>query len=84
MAWFCILHSEDLDRFYIGSTEMLPEERLKKHLTNHSGFTAGAKDWTIVFNQEFESTAKARNREKQVKNWKSKTMIQKLIDSPSD
>ncbi len=84
MAWCYILFSQSLDRFYVGSTELLPEERLKKHLNNHSGFTAKAKDWTIVFREEFQTITQARSREVQFKKWKSKTMIQKLIESQSD
>ena len=83
MPWTYILLSRSLDRFYIGSTETHPDDRLKKHLTNHAGFTAKAKDWTIVFREEFETIAEAKNRETQFKKWKSKTMIKKLINSQS-
>jgi putative endonuclease len=44
MPYVYLLFSETLDKFYIGHTEMLPEERLRKHLTNHGGFTSKAKD----------------------------------------
>jgi putative endonuclease len=73
------LHSQSLSRFYIGSTEQTPEERLKKHLTNHSGFTAKAKDWVIVFWEELETISEARNREMKIKKWKSQVMIESLI-----
>jgi putative endonuclease len=79
MAWVYILHSESLSRFYIGSTAQSPEERLQKHLTNHSGFTAKAKDWVIVYREEFETISEARNRELSIKKWKSKVLIENLI-----
>ena len=79
MAWVYILHSESLSRYYIGSTEQFPEERLKKHLTNHSGFTAKAKDWVILYTEELGSFSEARQRELTIKNWKSKILIEKLI-----
>ena len=79
MAWVYILHSEKLSRFYIGSTEGSPEERLKKHLSNHSGFTAKAKDWAIVYREELETKEEARQRELFIKGWKSKILIEKLI-----
>jgi putative endonuclease len=79
MAWVYILHSQSLSRFYIGSTEQTPEERLKKHLTNHSGFTAKAKDWVIVYWEELETISEARNREMKIKKWKSKVLIDNLI-----
>ena len=79
MAWVYILHSETLSRFYIGSTEQTPEDRLNKHLTNHSGFTAKAKDWVIIYLEEFETISEARNRELSIKKWKSKVLIENLI-----
>lgn len=44
-----ILYSASLNKFYIGFTESSVEERLRKHLSNHSGFTGKAKDWTIAY-----------------------------------
>ncbi|MCB9019399.1 MAG: GIY-YIG nuclease family protein [Chitinophagales bacterium] len=40
---FYILYSKDLDRYYIGHTCDQIEERLRKHLSNHKGFTAMTK-----------------------------------------
>jgi putative endonuclease len=53
MAYIYILYSTTLNRYYIGHTTMLPEQRLQKHLTNHDGFTGKAKDWQIVYQEEF-------------------------------
>ncbi|MFN4257010.1 MAG: GIY-YIG nuclease family protein, partial [Saprospiraceae bacterium] len=39
-AYFYILHSQSLDRYYIGHTTTTPHERLQKHLADHRGFTA--------------------------------------------
>jgi putative endonuclease len=79
MACTYILFSRTLDGYYIGSTETNPEDRLKKHLSNHSGYTGKAKDWVIVFRQEFENISLAKKREIQIKKWKSKILIEKLI-----
>jgi len=49
MACTYILYSKELDRFYIRHTALSIGERLKKHLTNHSGFTAKAKFRTALF-----------------------------------
>jgi putative endonuclease len=45
MATFYILHSDQLDKFYIGATDADLTERLRKHLSDHKGFTGKAKDW---------------------------------------
>jgi putative endonuclease len=75
-----ILHSKTLDRFYIGSTQDI-EKRIQKHLSNHKGYTSKAKDWVLVYKETFKSWDEALLRERKIKNWKSKVMIKKLIDS---
>ncbi len=76
-----ILFSETADKFYTGFTSEPVEERLRKHLSNHSGFTAKTKDWKIVHTEQFENKSEALQREKEIKNWKSKSRILKLISS---
>jgi putative endonuclease len=73
-----ILFSVDLDRYYIGSAENI-EERLKKHLGNHKGFTGKAKDWEIKYKKEFDTKDESLRREKQLKSWKNRTRIEQLI-----
>jgi GIY-YIG catalytic domain len=48
-----ILYSKTLNKFYIGFTSGDVAARLTKHLANHNGFTARAKDWTIVYTEQF-------------------------------
>jgi putative endonuclease len=73
-----ILFSSSLNKYYIGSTKNLTD-RLNKHLSNHSGFTGKAKDWNIVYTEIFLTEKEARQRELQIKKWKSRKMIEKLI-----
>ncbi len=78
---FCvyILYSALLNRYYIGFTSEQPEERLKKHLGCHSGFTSKAKDWVIVHVEYYETKAAATKREREIKAWKSRKKIEKLL-----
>ena len=76
-----ILYSQTLDRYYIGHTGEILEERLRKHLSNHKGFTAKTKDWIIVYFENFDEKPSAYQRELQIKSWKSKIKIKKLIDA---
>jgi putative endonuclease len=78
MAYVYLLFSDSLDKFYIGHTELLPEERLQKHLTNHDGFTSKAKDWKIVYQKEYESKVVAYAEERRLKKMKSKLALKKL------
>ena len=79
MNFFYILYSKNLNQYYIGHTSETMEERLRKHLSNHSGFTAKAKDWVVIYFEEFETKSLAYKRELEVKKWKSRVRIEKLI-----
>ena len=70
-----------MDRFYIGHTGENPDERLRKHLSNHKGFTGRAKDWTIVYFEAFHDKKAANKRELEIKSWKSKSKIKELIST---
>ena len=78
--YFYILFSELLDKFYIGHTGNL-EERLRKHNTNHKGFTGKVNDWIIVYFEEFDTKSEAYAREREVKKWKSQSRIKDLVNS---
>ncbi|MDI9256950.1 GIY-YIG nuclease family protein [Flavobacterium sedimenticola] len=81
MFYFYILHSKLTDKFYVGHTSEPLEERLRKHLSNHSGFTSKAKDWIVVYFEEYNDKSVAYKREIEVKKWKSRIRIEKLISS---
>ena len=69
-----------MDRFYTGHTGKPLDERLRKHLANHSGFTSKAKAWLVKYTEEPESIGAAYAREMEIKNKKSRKYIQNLID----
>jgi len=75
-----ILHSASLDKFYVGYTGDNLEERVRRHLSNHKGFTASAKDWTVAHTEEYATKEAACNRELTIKAWKSKKIIKELVE----
>jgi putative endonuclease len=81
MFSFYILYSTTIEKFYIGHSSEPLEERLRKHLSNHKGFTSKAKDWEIVYSEDFPDKSMAYKRELEVKKWKSSDRIKKLISS---
>jgi len=83
MASVYILFSEELNKYYIGSTTVSIEDRLKKHLADQNGFTGIAKDWKVVYTEILPDKRQALIREKQIKSWKSKPMIENLIKKTS-
>jgi len=74
-----ILFSEKKNKYYIGSTSDNLLERLRKHNSNHKGFTGGLGDWKIVYTDSSSTLSKARIRELQIKKWKSRKKIEELI-----
>jgi putative endonuclease len=77
MAHFYILYSKHCDRYYIGHTSTELSERLRKHNSNHNGFTGKSSDWEIVYFEVYATKSLAYFREKEVKRWKTRKMITK-------
>ena len=73
-----ILYSKQLNRYYVGATGDLAS-RMESHLWNHKGFTSTTKDWELKYSESFSIKSEAFLRERQIKKWKSRTMIEKLI-----
>jgi len=78
-ATFYILYSAQLDRFHIGHTTERMDERLRKHLSGHGGWTSRAKDWRVAHEEPYADKAMASRRELEVKGWKKRSRIEALI-----
>jgi putative endonuclease len=79
-CYFYILHSKSKDKFYLGHSCDELKERVRRHNSNHKGFTGKTKDWELVYFEEFSSKEEAYGRERKVKSWKSKAKILELIN----
>jgi putative endonuclease len=73
-----VLYSVQRDRYYIGSTGEDLEGRLRRHNSNHKGFTGSANDWVYYYVEEHISKESALTREKEIKSKKSRKYIQSL------
>ncbi|WP_215224395.1 GIY-YIG nuclease family protein [Echinicola shivajiensis] len=80
MAYLYILFSKSADKFYIGHTESSLLERLKKHNSNHKGFTGKHSDWNVIYYEQHTSKKEAYAREREIKSWKSRKRIIQLIE----
>ena len=78
--YFYILFSAVKNRYYIGHTSDL-HERLRKHNSNHKGFTGKIGDWKIFYQESFVDKISAYAREREVKSWKSRLKIIALISA---
>ena len=70
-----IIFSEKLNKFYIGFTGDL-NARITHHNQGGGSFTGKTNDWEIIYTEEFEEKSQAMRREKQIKGWKSRIMIE--------
>ena len=74
-----ILFSLQANKYYVGFTGDDLSERLRKHYTSHNGSTGGFSDWNIIYVENFDHKTDALKRENEIKSWKSRIKIQKLI-----
>jgi len=73
-----ILFSPNINRYYIGYTSYPIQDRLKKHLSNHKGYTGKAKDWIIVFTKLHIAKSDALALEKKIKKRGAKRFLKNL------
>jgi putative endonuclease len=83
MFYAYILFSATLNKYYVGSTGDMLEERIRKHNVNHKGFTGGIGDWELKYAETYETKTEALKRENAIKKWKSRKLIEKLISKQS-
>ncbi|MBI2595577.1 GIY-YIG nuclease family protein [Candidatus Daviesbacteria bacterium] len=74
-----ILRSLVNGRFYIGSTNDL-ERRFGEHNLGKSKATKFTAPFELVFRQEYDSLNKARRVENKLKKFKSKIILEKIIN----
>ena len=80
-----IIHSDTLQRYYIGATYENIESRLKNHNNGSYGktcFTAKAFDWSLVIFITTENYAHAIRIERKIKSMKSSKYITNLTKYP--
>ena len=73
-----IIFSVLKNKYYIGFTSDL-KERLNRHNQKSKGFTGSVNDWKVVYTENYNTKEEATKRELQIKSWKSKIKIEKLI-----
>ena len=81
MYTFYILFSLQKDKYYIGHTGDDLQERIRKHNSNHKGFTGKVGDWKIMYVEIYSTKEEAFARERQIKSWKNRKRIETLIKS---
>ena len=81
MAFYVyILQSQSSSRFYIGQTQDL-DDRVAYHNANYSKSLKNRGPWQLVHTEKYETRAEAVRRERQIKSWKDRKMIQELVSA---
>ncbi len=78
-----ILYSEKLNKYYIGFTSDI-NDRLCKHNRAHKGFTSRGQPWKVVYTENYLSKEEAMVRVKELKNWKDRTRLERLMQVGSE
>jgi putative endonuclease len=79
-----ILQSQTTQKFYVGQTDNL-SARLTRHNNRELGagrYTRKQKGpWQLVYTEEYPSRSDAMKRESQIKSWKSRKAVEKLMST---
>ncbi|MBI4092933.1 MAG: GIY-YIG nuclease family protein [Candidatus Kerfeldbacteria bacterium] len=78
MFYFYILKSTSKGTYYKGSCNDVPE-RLQRHNSGLVRSTKSGMPWSLVYQEAFGTLSEARKREKQIKSWKKREAIERLI-----
>ncbi|MBI3576615.1 GIY-YIG nuclease family protein [Candidatus Gottesmanbacteria bacterium] len=78
MFYTYILISEKTNRYYIGCTNNV-NSRLIRHNNGYVHSTKAYRPWKLLYSEKFNLLKDARKREKQMKSWKNRSSIEKLV-----
>ena len=79
MYYVYILESTKNNCYYVGATNNIGS-RIKKHNNNQRRYTKNKGPWVLKYKEEFVGLAEARKREKQIKSWKKRKAIERLVN----
>ena len=77
MFYTYVLKSDKNSRYYIGYTSDI-QARLKLHNSKSVLATKNLCPWQLFYFETFDTEKDAIGRERQMKSWKSRSMIEKL------
>ena len=78
MFYTYILQSKNNRSYYIGSCK----DTMKRLILHNKGLVKSAKryiPWILLYKEEYSTLLEARRRELQIKRWKKRSAIEKLI-----
>ena len=76
-----ILYSQCRDEYYVGHTQDILERLENYHNIGKSLYTKRGIPWRFVYSEAFATRAQAMKREREIKSRKSRSYIERLIQS---
>ncbi len=78
MPFVYVLRSPKSGRYYIGCADDVGR-RLGQHNAGMSKTTRNSRPWRLVHTEAFDTLAKARRREAQIKSWKNTSYMERVL-----
>ncbi|MDO8505196.1 MAG: GIY-YIG nuclease family protein [bacterium] len=78
MFYIYIIQSIKNGSYYIGCTNETTK-RLSEHNKGRVKSTKAYGPWLLRYTEKYNTLSEARGREEQIKNWKSRTAIERLL-----
>jgi putative endonuclease len=78
MSFTYILKSEKSGKYYIGCTNSI-EKRIEQHNSGKVSSTKSDRPWLLLHKEKYNTLSEARQRETQIKKWKSRSAVERLI-----
>jgi len=73
-----IPYSKYTGKYYIGSAGDLAD-RLRRHNDGRSKYTKPGIPWELIYYEEYGSRSDAAHREMEIKAWKDRAMVERLV-----
>jgi putative endonuclease len=78
-----ILKSSVTNKYYVGQTSDI-KKRLLYHISGYSKSTVSGIPWKLVYSENFDTRQQAMKRETEIKKYKSRLMIEKIVGTNLD
>ena len=79
MFYIYILQSLTDNSYYVGCTENT-SRRISEHNSGKVRSTKTRQPWSLRYTEKYNTLSEARSRENQIKRWKSRAAIERLLN----
>ena len=78
MNYYLYILKSHTGTYYVGITSNL-ENRVNYHNKGKVKSTKFSKPWVLIYKESYSTLSEANKREREIKNWKSRKAIERLI-----